>query len=91
MVLVQGAGEYTLFKMLLSLADSPPCIALQCHAGTNTHKRQKEIAQAATVYLFARLSKCATAANWLGVLRKCSGKILESGVSEISQCQTPTA
>ena len=43
MVLVQGAGEYTLFKMLLSLAGSPPCSALQCHAGTNTHKRGEEI------------------------------------------------
>ena len=35
------------------------------------------------ILFFARLSKCATAADWLIVLRKCSDKILESSVSEI--------
>ena len=35
------------------------------------------------MHVFAQLSKCTTAADWPIVLRKCSGKILESSVSEI--------
>ena len=35
------------------------------------------------LFFFARLSKCVSAADWLIVLQKCSGKILESSVSEI--------